>query len=204
MFLTLKEAIEVTRPDVVIDFTRPDVAEANLRCALSMGVNCVLGTTGLSEERLQEIYDESATGDAALFHAPNFTTGAVLMMLFAQTARPSISPISRSSSFIMTARRMPLRVLPSARRGSSPRHATARATRLARRRSSTASRALAVPSSMACRRMRCVRRATSRTRRSSLAAWARRSPYAMTHDRPRTPTCRAYSWQRVPSSICRA
>lgn len=86
VFLTLKEAIEVTRPDVVIDFTRPDVAEANVRCALSMGVNCVLGTTGLSEERLQEIYDESATGDAALFHAPNFTTGAVLMMLFAQQA----------------------------------------------------------------------------------------------------------------------
>lgn len=86
VFLTLKEAIEVTRPDVVIDFTRPDVAEANVRCALSMGVNCVLGTTGLSEKRLQEIYDEAATGDAALFHAPNFTTGAVLMMLFAQQA----------------------------------------------------------------------------------------------------------------------
>lgn len=86
VFTTLKEAIEVTRPDVVIDFTRPDVAEANLRCALGLGVNCVLGTTGLSEEQLREIFDESATGDAALFHAPNFTTGAVLMMLFAQQA----------------------------------------------------------------------------------------------------------------------
>ena len=86
VFASLKTAIEVTRPDVVIDFTRPDVAEANVRCALELGVNCVLGTTGLSEERLREIYDESATGDAALFHAPNFTTGAVLMMLFSQTA----------------------------------------------------------------------------------------------------------------------
>ena len=86
VFTTLKEAIEVTRPDVVIDFTRPDVAEANLRCALGLGVNCVLGTTGLSEDQLKEIFDESATGSAALFHAPNFTTGAVLMMLFAQQA----------------------------------------------------------------------------------------------------------------------
>ena len=86
VFKTLAEAIDATKPDVVIDFTRPDVAEANLRCALGKGVNCVLGTTGLSEEHLQEIYDESATGDAALFHAPNFTTGAVLMMLFAQQA----------------------------------------------------------------------------------------------------------------------
>lgn len=86
VFTTLKEGIEVARPDVVIDFTRPDVAEENVRCALGMGVNVVLGTTGLSEEALQAIFDESATGDAALFHAPNFTTGAVLMMLFSQTA----------------------------------------------------------------------------------------------------------------------
>ena len=86
VFTMLAEAIDATKPDVVIDFTRPDVAEANLRCALDKGVNCVLGTTGLSEERLQEIYDESAAGSAALFHAPNFTTGAVLMMLFAQQA----------------------------------------------------------------------------------------------------------------------
>lgn len=86
VYPALKRAIEVLQPDVVIDFTRPDVAEENVRCSLSMGVNCVLGTTGLSEERLQEIYEQSATGDAALFHAPNFTTGAVLMMLFSQTA----------------------------------------------------------------------------------------------------------------------
>lgn len=86
VYNTLKTAIEVCQPEVVIDFTRPDVAEENLRCALGMGVNCVLGTTGLSEEKLQQIFDESAPGDAALFHAPNFTTGAVLMMLFSQTA----------------------------------------------------------------------------------------------------------------------
>lgn len=149
VFLTLKEAIEVTRPDVVIDFTRPDVAEANVRCALSMGVNCVLGTTGLSEERLQEIYDESATGDAALFHAPNFTTGAVLMMLFAQQAAkyfPDIEVIefhhdgkkdAPSGTAIRTAR-----LIADARNGASDAPA--------RRPSFLASRALAVPSSMAC------------------------------------------------------
>lgn len=86
MFSTLEEALDAVRADVVIDFTRPDVAEANVRCALSHGVNVVLGTTGLSEEDLQAIYDSCATGGAALFHAPNFTTGAVLMMLFSQTA----------------------------------------------------------------------------------------------------------------------
>ncbi|MGI6032343.1 MAG: 4-hydroxy-tetrahydrodipicolinate reductase [Coriobacteriales bacterium] len=86
VFTELAGAIDAAQPEVMIDFTRPDAAEGNLRCALGKGVNCVLGTTGLSEEKLQQIFDESATGDAALFHAPNFTTGAVLMMLFAQQA----------------------------------------------------------------------------------------------------------------------
>lgn len=82
----LEDAIADAQPEVMIDFTRPDAAEGNLRTALSRGVHCVLGTTGLSEEKLQTIYDEAAADGAHLFHAPNFTTGAVLMMLFAQQA----------------------------------------------------------------------------------------------------------------------
>ena len=85
-YTDLAAALAASKPDVLVDFSRPDAAEANLRLALAAGVNCVLGTTGLSEEKLQQIFDESATGDAALFCAPNFTTGAVLMMLFAQQA----------------------------------------------------------------------------------------------------------------------
>ncbi len=86
VFKSLEEALNNVKPEVMVDFTRPDVAEQNLRLALSKGVNCVLGTTGVSEERLAEIYDECATDGAALFCAPNFTTGAVLMMLFSKMA----------------------------------------------------------------------------------------------------------------------
>lgn len=86
VFDTLEAAFDNVEPDVMIDFTRPDVAEANIRAALSRSVRCVLGTTGLSEESLQQIYDESAVGDVCLFHAPNFTTGAVLMMVFSKMA----------------------------------------------------------------------------------------------------------------------
>ena len=86
VYTVLADVLAAGQPDVLVDFSRPDAAEANLRAALAAGVNCVLGTTGLSEEKLQQIYDESAAGDAALFCAPNFTTGAVLMMLFAQQA----------------------------------------------------------------------------------------------------------------------
>ncbi|MCQ2752546.1 MAG: 4-hydroxy-tetrahydrodipicolinate reductase [Coriobacteriales bacterium] len=86
LFPSLDDALGTVDVDVVIDFTAPAVAIANVKCVLSHGVNCVLGTTGVTEEALQVAFDESATGDAALFCAPNFTTGAVLMMLFSQTA----------------------------------------------------------------------------------------------------------------------
>jgi len=84
-FADLAEALDATKPDVLVDFTRPDVVEANLRTALSRNVDCVVGTTGLSMEKLEEL---SKLGDenTCLFFAPNFAVGAVLMMQFAEIA----------------------------------------------------------------------------------------------------------------------
>jgi 4-hydroxy-tetrahydrodipicolinate reductase len=81
----LAAAIADTSPDVMVDFTRPDVVEGNLRIALPAGVDCVVGTTGLSEERLAQLAAE-ATAGTCLFFAPNFAVGAVLMMQFAEKA----------------------------------------------------------------------------------------------------------------------
>lgn len=85
LYHDLDEAISALKPDVMLDFTNPSVVEANIRTALSRGVSCVVGTTGLSNEQLEDIY-RTATDDAKLFVAPNFTTGAVLMMQFARMA----------------------------------------------------------------------------------------------------------------------
>jgi 4-hydroxy-tetrahydrodipicolinate reductase len=74
-----------TDPDVMVDFTHPTVVEGNLRVALPMGVDCVVGTTGLSEEKLAELA-QLAEEDTSLFFAPNFAIGAVLMMQFAEQA----------------------------------------------------------------------------------------------------------------------
>lgn len=83
----LKEAIQSTRPDVLVDFTRPDVVEENLRIALPTGVDCVVGTTGLGEHKLKALAALAPEG-TCLFFAPNFAIGAVLMMQFAEkTAR---------------------------------------------------------------------------------------------------------------------
>jgi 4-hydroxy-tetrahydrodipicolinate reductase len=81
----LAEAIAANRPDVMVDFTHPTVVEGNTRIALAAGVDCVIGTTGLSEATLGALADEAPAG-TCLFFAPNFAIGAVLMMQFAVKA----------------------------------------------------------------------------------------------------------------------
>ncbi len=84
---SVQDAIDAADFDVLVDFTRPDVVEGNLRVALPAEVDCVVGTTGLSDETLAELAALAPAG-TCLFYAPNFTTGAVLMMEFAKAAAP--------------------------------------------------------------------------------------------------------------------
>ena len=69
--------------DAVVDFTGPEVVEANVRVALEAGVPCVVGTTGWEPRELDALARERGV---ALFVAPNFAVGAVLMMRFAAEA----------------------------------------------------------------------------------------------------------------------
>jgi 4-hydroxy-tetrahydrodipicolinate reductase len=69
--------------DVVVDFTRPDVATANALACLEAGVHVVIGTSSFDLEPLREA---SAADGANVFFAPNFAIGAVLMMRFAAEA----------------------------------------------------------------------------------------------------------------------
>ena len=65
--------------DAMIDFTRPDVVLANVRAAIIAGVPSVVGTTGWDPQ-------DVAGAKVAVFYAPNFAIGAVLMMRFAADA----------------------------------------------------------------------------------------------------------------------
>lgn len=87
IYPSVPEALDAASFDVMVDFTQPAVVEANLRAALPAGVDCVVGTTGLSQDKLEELAGCAPAG-TALFYAPNFTTGAVLMMQFAKAAAP--------------------------------------------------------------------------------------------------------------------
>ncbi len=87
VYTSVAEAVAAGGVDVLVDFTQPNVVEGNLRTALPAGIDCVVGTTGLSQEKLEELAAQAPAG-ACLFYAPNFTTGAVLMMQFARAAAP--------------------------------------------------------------------------------------------------------------------
>jgi 4-hydroxy-tetrahydrodipicolinate reductase len=71
--------------DVVVDFSIPDTALANLRECLAAGVHVVVGTTGFDLDAARVAAEDSA---ANCFVAPNFAIGAVLMMVVAQTIAP--------------------------------------------------------------------------------------------------------------------
>lgn len=86
-FPTIEDALAALSFDVLVDFTQPDVVAKNLEVALRAGVDCVVGTTGLSNETLESLIAQ-APDSTTLFYAPNFTTGAVLMMEFAKAAAP--------------------------------------------------------------------------------------------------------------------
>lgn len=87
VYSRVEDALGGASFDVLVDFTQPDVVAGNLAVALPAGIDCVVGTTGLSNEVLEDLA-ATATGGACLFYAPNFTTGAVLMMQFAKAAAP--------------------------------------------------------------------------------------------------------------------
>ena len=82
----LGEEPELAGHDAAVDFTAPSAAPGNMRRALSAGVPCVIGTTGLAEDRLAELDALAREKGVPCFVAPNFAIGAVLMMRFTEEA----------------------------------------------------------------------------------------------------------------------
>jgi 4-hydroxy-tetrahydrodipicolinate reductase len=83
---TLEEALAAAPADVLVDFTQPAVVFGNVRTALAAGVHAVVGTTGLTDDQVEELRAAAESGPANLLIAPNFAIGAILMMRFAAEA----------------------------------------------------------------------------------------------------------------------
>lgn len=83
------DALVDSQVDVVVDFTVPTSVLDNIEFCVGAGLDCVVGTSGFTPERLalveQLLGDEPEVG---VLIAPNFGIGAVLMMQFAAKAAP--------------------------------------------------------------------------------------------------------------------
>ena len=71
---------------VLVDFTRPEVALENALACLQAGVHVVVGTSGFDHEPLREAACAQQAPRANALVVPNFAIGAVLMMRFAAEA----------------------------------------------------------------------------------------------------------------------
>ena len=99
--------------DVMVDFTTPDAAPANVFDAIEAGVHAVVGSTGFDLDELRA-HVLRADSKANCFVAPNFAIGAVLMMEASKLIAPHM-PEARSSSCMATIRRTLRRGPPSGR-----------------------------------------------------------------------------------------
>jgi 4-hydroxy-tetrahydrodipicolinate reductase len=68
-----------------VDFTQPDAVVGNIEACIDRGLPVVVGTTGWESER-QRVDALAREQGVAVFVAPNFSIGAVLMMQFAAKA----------------------------------------------------------------------------------------------------------------------
>ena len=85
-YKTIEEAYKAKPFDIVIDFTQPKSIFENAKYCLNNGIKIVIGTTGLSDEQIAELKILSKEKNTGCLIAPNFSTGAVLMMMFARQA----------------------------------------------------------------------------------------------------------------------
>ena len=78
--------------DVMVDFTTPDAAPANVFDAIEAGVHAVVGSTGFDLEELKA-HVHRADSTAKCFVAPNFAIGAVLMMEASKLIAPHMPEV---------------------------------------------------------------------------------------------------------------
>jgi len=82
----LGEALDRSKPHVLIDFTNATAAPANALSAINRGVSPVIGASGLSREDISAIREACIYQKVPALLVPNFAIGAVLMMRFAEMA----------------------------------------------------------------------------------------------------------------------
>ncbi len=91
--LTLAGALAHAGADVAVDFTVPAAAQDACEAAIAAKTPLVIGTTGLTPAVRDELDAKARNSGVPILFAPNFAIGAVLMMRFAEQARPHMDAV---------------------------------------------------------------------------------------------------------------
>jgi 4-hydroxy-tetrahydrodipicolinate reductase len=79
------EEIKIANPDLIIDFTGPEILFKNILWAAENKIDIIVGATGLKREEIEIIKEKTKKSKSKVFIVPNFSIGAVLMVMLSST-----------------------------------------------------------------------------------------------------------------------
>jgi 4-hydroxy-tetrahydrodipicolinate reductase len=82
---SVEEAL-TTACDVFVEYTRPEVAKANVTTAIRQGAHVVIGTSGLSDEELEALGHLALRHQVGVLAVGNFSLAAVVLIKCAELA----------------------------------------------------------------------------------------------------------------------
>ncbi len=85
IFATVEDALQ-TNPDVLVEYTKPNIAKQHAIAALRGGAHVVIGTSGLTNEAYEEIDRVAQEVNRGVLAVGNFALTVVLLQKFAEMA----------------------------------------------------------------------------------------------------------------------
>jgi len=79
----LQKVIEETKPDIAVDFTVAKATEKNCKICVENGIKCVIGTTAMTQDFLDEFEKLVKTKKAPAVISPNMATGVNILFKMA-------------------------------------------------------------------------------------------------------------------------
>ncbi|MBA7505480.1 4-hydroxy-tetrahydrodipicolinate reductase [subsurface metagenome] len=79
----LQKVIDETKPDVAVDFTVAKATEKNCKICVENGIKCVIGTTAMTQDFLDEFENLVKTKNAPAVISPNMATGVNILFKMA-------------------------------------------------------------------------------------------------------------------------
>ncbi|WP_312395165.1 4-hydroxy-tetrahydrodipicolinate reductase [Chryseobacterium sp.] len=86
LFDTIENAMEHVDFDILVEFTKPQIAKHNIISALKKGKKVIVGTSGLSDEDYEEIEKIALENNTSVLAAGNFAITMILLQKFAEMA----------------------------------------------------------------------------------------------------------------------